>query len=128
MSATKNTPRKNVADAGNWIRKDKRLAIYLRDGLCCVYCGEALEMGDARLTLDHVNPQSLGGSNHESNLVCACRRCNCAKQASSVRDFIAYLADNGVDTDGVPRRIRNHTRRRLKKYRAMAKQIIAARR
>lgn len=24
----------------NWIRQDKRLAIYLRDGLACVWCGE----------------------------------------------------------------------------------------
>lgn len=29
----------------NWIRKDKRLAIYMRDGMACVYCG---------LTLDHL--------------------------------------------------------------------------
>ena len=26
-----------------WIRKSTRLAIYYRDGLCCVYCGAAGE-------------------------------------------------------------------------------------
>jgi len=35
----------------NWIRKEKRLAIYLRDGLACGYCGQSIEDG-AKLTLD----------------------------------------------------------------------------
>ena len=33
----------------NWIRPEKRRALYLRDGLACVYCGDSLEDG-ARLT------------------------------------------------------------------------------
>ncbi|HEY7814653.1 MAG TPA: HNH endonuclease [Nakamurella sp.] len=44
--------------------------IRLRDGRRCAYCGGP---GD---TVDHVVPQSRGGSGHWDNLVCACRACN----------------------------------------------------
>ena len=46
----------------NWIKPAKRLALYLRDGLACAYCGDGIEDG-IRLTLDHLTPHSLGGSN-----------------------------------------------------------------
>jgi 5-methylcytosine-specific restriction endonuclease McrA len=39
----------------NWIRQEKRLAIYLRDGLACGYCGDSVENG-AKLSLDHLKP------------------------------------------------------------------------
>ena len=29
----------------NLVRKDLRIALYLRDGLCCVYCENAIEDG-----------------------------------------------------------------------------------
>lgn len=58
-----------------WIRNDKRLAIYMRDGLQCVYCGASLEDG-AQFTLDHIMPHSDGGSNEATNLVTSCRACN----------------------------------------------------
>ena len=44
----------------NWIRKEKRLSIYLRDGLACVWCGQAVEDG-IKLTLDHLIPHSPRG-------------------------------------------------------------------
>lgn len=59
----------------NWLRQEKRLALYLRDGLACAYCGNTLENG-AQLTLDHVVPFSLGGSHHQSNVVTCCDLCN----------------------------------------------------
>ena len=37
----------------NWIRQDKRLAIYLRDGLACAWCGNGVENG-AKLPLEGV--------------------------------------------------------------------------
>ncbi len=55
----------------NWIRREKRLALHLRDGLVCVYCGAAGEDG-GQLTLDHLRPVSKGGTNDASNLVTAC--------------------------------------------------------
>jgi hypothetical protein len=131
MSTTKkNTKRSGNAanNGGKWIRPSKRLAIYLRDGFRCAYCGAVLEDGATQLTLDHVTPQELGGSNHESNLVCCCKSCNSAKQDKPLRAFLAYLAEQGVDVTDVPKRIRRVTRRSLKKYKAAAKAIRAARR
>lgn len=46
-----------------------------RDGHACVYCGAT----DVPLHLDHVVPSSRGGSDDPSNLVAACRPCNCSK-------------------------------------------------
>lgn len=69
------TKRKTKNHGMHWIRPEKRLAIYLRDGLACVYCGEGIDDG-ACLTLDHLKPYSQGGSNHRLNLVTCCRVCN----------------------------------------------------
>ena len=45
-----------AANGSKWIRPDKRLAIYLRDGLACAWCGHALEDGE------RVGAGSLGSS------------------------------------------------------------------
>jgi 5-methylcytosine-specific restriction endonuclease McrA len=45
-----------------------------RSALECVYCGSQSD-----LTRDHVIPVSRGGSNDPSNIVVACRTCNCTK-------------------------------------------------
>ncbi|KKK72946.1 hypothetical protein LCGC14_2898780, partial [marine sediment metagenome] len=37
--------RKEKNQGMNWIRPEKRLAIYLRDGLACCYCGATVEDG-----------------------------------------------------------------------------------
>jgi len=76
----------------NWIRPVKRLAIYLRDGLACAYCGEGIEAG-VKLTLDHLLPHSHGGSNHEGNLVTCCHKCNSSRGNRDWRDFAAKVAD-----------------------------------
>lgn len=85
----------------NWIRPAKRLAIYLRDGLACSWCGASIEDG-TQLTLDHLTPHSKGGSNHESNLVTACHRCNSSRGNRSVKTFAkavaAYLKGTAPET------------------------------
>ena len=75
----------------NWIRKEKRLAIYLRDGLACCYCGQSIEDG-AKLTLDHLTPYSKGGSNDATNLVTSCLICNSKRGNRSVKAFAAGVA------------------------------------
>ena len=91
----------------NWIRKEKRLAIYLRDGLACAYCRDSVESG-AELTLDHVIPHSHGGKNGADNLVTACRKCNSSRGNRSVEDFAdavsAYL-NTGDTSDDIQLRI-----------------------
>ena len=81
MKAAEQTARgRGVYQGMNWITQKKRLAIYLRDGLACAYCGASVETG-AQLSLDHLIPHSEGGTNHESNLVTCCSRCNSSRGA-----------------------------------------------
>lgn len=48
----------------------------------CAYCLTA-----AKLTMDHVVPLSLGGSNTMANVVGACRPCNSAKKARTIEEW-----------------------------------------
>lgn len=92
----------------NWIRQAKRLAIYLRDGLACAWCGAAVEDG-AQLSLDHLKPHSKGGSNAASNLVTACKRCNDSRGNRSVARFstaVAQYLDHGVSPISVVAHVR----------------------
>lgn len=64
-----------------WITKEKRLAIYLRDGFTCGYCGTDLRNADPfDLSLDHLNPRCKGGGNEATNLITSCRECNCVEK------------------------------------------------
>lgn len=107
----------------NWIRPEKRLALYLRDDLSCAYCGEGLVDG-APLTLDHVKSVDRGGSNDEGNLVTACRSCNSAKNGKTYAQWLHFLAEKGFDADAVRRRVRNLRRRKLHAYKARALRMI----
>jgi 5-methylcytosine-specific restriction endonuclease McrA len=79
------TLRKLKNQGMNWIRPEKRLAIYLRDGLACVYC-EATTEND-RLTLDHLVPYCKSGSNDSLNLVTCCLSCNSGRGAKPWKRF-----------------------------------------
>ncbi len=81
MNAHLKSPRRGGprgANAGNhgqgskWISKKRRAQIYTRDGHRCIWCLEYPE----RLSLDHVWPRQLGGTNHTHNLITSCMRCN----------------------------------------------------
>ena len=63
------------------VSKRLRYEILRRDNHACRYCGASAP--DVPLTVDHVMPTSLGGSDDPSNLVTACRDCNSGKAASS---------------------------------------------
>lgn len=66
----------------NWLRQEKRLAIYIRDGFVCQHCQLDLKgsiqiaAGVLRIELDHLVPVSQGGGNESTNLVTSCSRCN----------------------------------------------------
>jgi len=102
---------------GCWCRPEKRLAIYLRDRFTCLYCLADLHGSDpADITLDHLVCQADGGSNDESNLVTACRHCNCSRGDKPLARFA------GRETRA---HIRRNTRRSLRPYRKLAKAILA---
>lgn len=75
-----------------WIRREKRLAIYIRDGFACAYCGNSVEDG-ACLTLDHITPYCNGRNNHETNLITACRKCNSARGNRHINRFAQSVAE-----------------------------------
>lgn len=56
-----------------------RFEILRRDNHTCRYCGQAAP--DVKLTVDHVLPEALGGSDEASNLVTACQPCNAGKSS-----------------------------------------------
>ena len=53
-----------------------RWDVFKRDGYKCISCGT-----DSDLTIDHIHPQSKGGTNSISNLQTMCRSCNSSKGA-----------------------------------------------
>ena len=113
----------------NWINKTTRLSIYLRDGMCCAYCGSTLEDG-ITLTLDHLTTREDGGSNKPANLITACHRCNSNRGNRDLMEFIHTVAayiNHGVTGKMIAIHISICTSRDLKPFRQMAKEIIAQR-
>lgn len=104
---------RKAGQGSNWIRREKRLAIYRRDDHCCVYCGRDLACEVA--TLDHVLPCELGGTNSEKNLVTCCLHCNSSKQDLPLKAFLMTLADRGMDPAKVAKNVRNATARKLRR-------------
>lgn len=79
---------RNQNNKGVKIRKDLRLAINLRDNFTCCYCGRDLHGADPfEITLDHLLSRSFGGGNEPSNLITACRSCNCSRKDRPWADF-----------------------------------------
>lgn len=67
-----------------------RIRVMKRDRFTCVYCGTT--GAESELEIDHVHPVSKGGSHHISNLVTACRKCNQAKGAGTMKRMAAPSA------------------------------------
>lgn len=63
------------------VSKRLRYEVLRRDNHTCRYCGAAAP--DVKLTVDHVTPVALGGSDEPANLVTACAACNAGKTSSS---------------------------------------------
>lgn len=119
-NAGKSTP---AAAGGSWIRPEKRLAIYARDGFACAFCGAHVRDG-ARLSIDHIDAAENGGTNEDENLVTVDLSCNSAKQDLSMRGWLAYLRAKGVDTTGMAARVRAQARRPID--RNLGKTLYAA--
>lgn len=108
----------------NWIRQEKRLAIYMRDGMACAYCGASAEQG-ATLSLDHLLPHSRGGGNGEGNLVTCCTGCNSRRQDTDLEAWLLQVC--GERRESVAAWIGSHTALDLRPYLAEAKAVRARR-
>ena len=107
-----------------WIQPSTRVAIYLRDGLACSWCGTTLEQG-AQLTLDHCKPRSKGGNNDATNLITSCFKCNSSRGTRSLVAFakaVATYVNHEQTKDGILRHITTIRQRKLD--RKAARKII----
>ena len=127
MSKEKTARDRGIWQGQNGLRPEKRLAIYLRDGMACVYCGQEVEAGVV-LTLDHLTPASKGGSNSEKNLVTCCQKCNSSRGVRPVAAFIRAVAGyTGRQANDVAAHVRNCAARSITKHKQEAKELISRR-
>lgn len=107
----------NGKNGSKWIRGDKRLAIYLRDGFVCAYCGRDLHGAPAaEVTLDHLDAKHAAGHHAATNLMTACRSCNSSRQDQPWRQYA---------TGGAVERIVRLRRRALPAYLQLARAVIS---
>lgn len=64
------------------MKATKREKVFLKYGGHCAYCGQPLRADT--FTVDHVIPQSRGGTSRISNLLPCCHHCNQLKGAESI--------------------------------------------
>jgi 5-methylcytosine-specific restriction endonuclease McrA len=77
------------------VSKRLRFEILRRDNHTCRYCGA--KAPDVNLTVDHVLPVTLGGTDAATNLVAACPECNAGKSSSHPdQHVIANVSDETI--------------------------------
>ena len=77
------------------VSKRLRFEVLKRDDHTCRYCGA--KAPDAKLTVDHVTPVALGGTDDASNLVAACCECNSGKSSTTpTDDLVAQVGEDDM--------------------------------
>lgn len=71
------------------VSKRTRFEVLRRDNYTCRYCRSS----DEALTVDHVLPVALGGTDEPSNLVAACRDCNAGKASTAPTEELVEQVD-----------------------------------
>lgn len=100
-------PARIAGQGMNWIKPDRRLAIYRRDGNRCACCGARGGPHGYGLTVDHIEPSAGGGQNSDSNLLTMCNRCNSVKQDKPLKKFLKdFLGPRGHDVAAIEKRIK----------------------
>lgn len=75
------------------VSKRTRFEVLKRDQHTCRYCHAT----DQPLTIDHVTPVALGGTDNPDNLVACCRDCNAGKAAATPdAELVAHVSDDAV--------------------------------
>ena len=72
-----------------------RRSVIERDGLHCVYCDE--DLTDKEIHLDHVIPESKGGTTSYNNLQVTCRKCNLSKGILTEDEFMSRLRHRALN-------------------------------
>lgn len=75
------------------VSKRTRFEVLRRDNYTCRYCRST----EDELTIDHVTPVALGGSDDPSNLVACCKDCNAGKTSTSPdATMVADVAQDAI--------------------------------
>jgi hypothetical protein len=89
------TPDENQRGKRKQISRRLRYEILRRDDHACRYCG--VRVPDVVLTIDHVIPVALGGTDDPENLVAACKDCNAGKSANTPdAPLVAQVGDDAI--------------------------------
>lgn len=99
--------RTRLAEAQNW--------------KCC-FCGcYMIETPGKKnsVTVEHVTPKSLGGSDTEENLVASCHRCNNSRGTKDAYDFCPFIVDADEKSKSLVR-LEAKIRKYLKKSKKLA--------
>lgn len=92
-SATKSFPIPSVIRLQNMVHRPhprvklSRREIFRRDNYTCQYCGKQY----GALTIDHIIPKHLGGTQSWTNMVTACALCNHQKGGRRLQDTNMHL-------------------------------------
>ena len=75
------------------ISKRTRFEVLRRDNYTCRYCRST----ESELTLDHVTPVALGGTDEITNLVAACKDCNAGKASTGLEaEKVADISEDAL--------------------------------
>lgn len=97
----------------DWIRKERRLGIYIRDNFKCVWCNHKI-VNPMEITLDHLTPRSKKGTNNNSNLATSCRTCNSKRGNKPIGDFATVISSGDISVkNSILKRIKNNRNRKV---------------
>lgn len=107
------------------VSRSLRFQILRRDNHACRYCGRSAP--EVKLTVDHVVPETLGGSDHPSNLVTACADCNGGKSATPPdAATVAQVADDAARWAAAQQMVAEQMLGQRSKHEAMAERFDKA--
>ena len=69
------------------ITPKNRTIAFMKTDFRCSYCGNKFKDDLWDACLDHIIPESRGGSNKHDNLVPACRSCNSSKSTKTLDEY-----------------------------------------
>lgn len=85
----------------------KRILLAMKQNWICHWCSQTMVeetlpvMYQNSATVEHLTPKCFGGTNHESNLVSACYRCNQTRGHEAQEIFIEIAKNFLIDTRSV---------------------------
>ena len=100
LEAKEISPWRNRQLSSGYLSGSKKYQVLKNAKFRCLLCG--ISASEAPLTVDHIVPRKLGGSDDLSNLQALCHQCNSRKQATDDVDFRGVADSYHVREKGCP--------------------------